>query len=63
MHWYRGCTAKRVARSTRDENEMEPTTEAPKKKPVTVESELTLEKGVVKFMRKPAKMGEDFIII
>jgi len=25
------------------------------------DSELTLEKGVVKFMRKPAKMGEDYI--
>ncbi len=25
------------------------------------ETELTLEKGVVKFMRKPAKMGEDYI--
>jgi hypothetical protein len=30
-------------------------------KPMTVESELTIEKGVVKFMRKPAKMGEDYI--
>jgi hypothetical protein len=25
------------------------------------ESELTLEKGVIKFTRKPAKMGEDYI--
>ncbi|MEX2680394.1 MAG: hypothetical protein Q6373_002245 [Candidatus Sigynarchaeota archaeon] len=25
------------------------------------ESELTIEKGVVKFMRKPAKMGDDYI--